>query len=390
MDIKINIKNKIAELAEPARIVCGNSDYTAVFAFDAEWAAYQTKTARFMHGGTYTDVVFTGERCPIPVLSNTTGVYIGVYAGNLCTTTPAYVGCEKSILCDGGTPAAPTEDVYTQILALLAEINKGGTLVTIDGEAVLTFPADTFIAARLAELVNSAPATLDTLAEIATALGNDPNFATTILAEIGKKADAALMETAIASKQDKATGVNHIWGTDANGNQALFTWAQGASGKTIPFRTPYGQIRVKAAVNDEDAVNLAQMREALEQGGGALYRHTVYLHAYGNGATISVTATLFNTNDAQINTFDALYAYLEANGEVMASGALKYGTDTITVDAINCGIGTYNDNKPYVGFRGFYQSSISANPSIYMTRAVYASNFTSWIVTITDTVVKIS
>lgn len=49
MDIKINIKNKIAELAEPARIVCGNSDYTAVFAFDAEWAMYHTKTARFLH-----------------------------------------------------------------------------------------------------------------------------------------------------------------------------------------------------------------------------------------------------------------------------------------------------------------------------------------------------
>ena len=132
MDIKINIKNKIAELAEQARIVCGNSDYTAVFSFDAEWEPYQTKTARFAHGGKFTDVVFTGNRCPIPVMRGVTGVYIGVFAGDLHTSTPAYIGCDKSILCDGGTPVEPTPDVYAQILALLAEINKGGTSVTIE------------------------------------------------------------------------------------------------------------------------------------------------------------------------------------------------------------------------------------------------------------------
>jgi hypothetical protein len=39
---------------------------------------------------------------------------------------------------------------------------------------------DNLINTRLAELVASAPAALDTLQELATALGNDPNFATTI------------------------------------------------------------------------------------------------------------------------------------------------------------------------------------------------------------------
>lgn len=37
-----------------------------------------------------------------------------------------------------------------------------------------------YVATQIANLVNSAPTTLDTLNEIATALGNDPNFATTI------------------------------------------------------------------------------------------------------------------------------------------------------------------------------------------------------------------
>ena len=43
--------------------------------------------------------------------------------------------------------------------------------------------------AKISGLVNSAPATLDTLNELATALGNDPSFATTITAQIGQKVD---------------------------------------------------------------------------------------------------------------------------------------------------------------------------------------------------------
>lgn len=44
-----------------------------------------------------------------------------------------------------------------------------------------------FVSAAIAALVASSPSTLDTLNEIATALGNDPNFATTITTLIGTK-----------------------------------------------------------------------------------------------------------------------------------------------------------------------------------------------------------
>lgn len=43
--------------------------------------------------------------------------------------------------------------------------------------------------AKIASLVDSAPATLNTLNELAAALGDDPNFATTIAGQIGAKAD---------------------------------------------------------------------------------------------------------------------------------------------------------------------------------------------------------
>lgn len=48
---------------------------------------------------------------------------------------------------------------------------------------------------KLADLVSSAPETLDTLNELATALGNDPNFATTITNLIGTKLDSSATAT---------------------------------------------------------------------------------------------------------------------------------------------------------------------------------------------------
>lgn len=46
-----------------------------------------------------------------------------------------------------------------------------------------------YVDEQIAKLVNSAPETLDTLYELAQALNNDPNFATTIANQIGKKVD---------------------------------------------------------------------------------------------------------------------------------------------------------------------------------------------------------
>jgi len=126
MNIEINVANKIATPVNPPVIVCGNSDYIAVFNFDTEWDNYETKTARFSyiknHIKLYTDVIFNGNTCPIPVLSNIKQVKIGVYAGDLHTTTPAIVECKKSILCEDPTHEEPPEDVYNQLMIYLSSV----------------------------------------------------------------------------------------------------------------------------------------------------------------------------------------------------------------------------------------------------------------------------
>lgn len=78
-------------------------------------------------------------------------------------------------------------------------INDAYTKLETDAKAIEIAQAE------CARLVASAPETLDTLDEIAAALGDDPNFATTITNLIGTKADTATVNASLDTKADKAT-----------------------------------------------------------------------------------------------------------------------------------------------------------------------------------------
>ena len=129
-EIHIMVSNKIAT-GDGSRIVCGNSDYMAVFSFDEEWAAHDVKTARFVYpggAGDHIDVIFEGNTCPVPVLHNTIGVKVGVFAGELHTTTSAWFDCKKSVLCEsGGSPVPSSPDVYAQLLEKISNVKKDTT-----------------------------------------------------------------------------------------------------------------------------------------------------------------------------------------------------------------------------------------------------------------------
>ncbi len=116
--INVTVRDKIASAVGDIVYICGNSDYIINFDFDAEWDDYDVKTARFVHDGSYIDVVFTGNQCDMPVIHKAYGIYVGVYAGDLRTTTPAHIPSAASILSTDGTPEAPPDDVYAQITAL--------------------------------------------------------------------------------------------------------------------------------------------------------------------------------------------------------------------------------------------------------------------------------
>lgn len=140
-DIQITVRDKIASKVDDTVYVCSNSDYVINFDFDTEWDAYDTKTARFAYRAGYVDVIFDGNTCALPVIHNADRIYVGVYAGELHTTTPAVIPCRKSILSDGGTPADPPDDVYAQLIATLngkisepTEDGTDGQVLTTDGK----------------------------------------------------------------------------------------------------------------------------------------------------------------------------------------------------------------------------------------------------------------
>lgn len=137
MIIKISIKNKRPTVIGTPVIACGNSDYTIQFAFDSDWNSYSEKKARFVYAKQgklkFQDVPLTGDTAAVPVLSGTREVMVGVYAGDLRTTTPARIPCEYSILCPdaeeqiGAVDAADLQDQIGDLSQL--KTGDSGSLV---------------------------------------------------------------------------------------------------------------------------------------------------------------------------------------------------------------------------------------------------------------------
>lgn len=134
-DIAVIVRDKVAQVQGNPEIVCGNSDYTVTFDFDAEWDAYEHKTAHFsfLENGVprFYDVQFSGNSVQIPAVWNTCEMLIGVYAGDIRTTTAAAVPCIPCITDDEPVHPDPPPDVYEQLVELLEEMQGGG------GQAVL-------------------------------------------------------------------------------------------------------------------------------------------------------------------------------------------------------------------------------------------------------------
>lgn len=82
--------------------------------------------------------------------------------------------------------------------------SRVGTYLTSNGYAT-----QSYVGTQLANLVAAAPATLDTLNELAAALGNDPSFATTVTTSIGTKVPQARTLTINGTTYDLSA--NRSW-----------------------------------------------------------------------------------------------------------------------------------------------------------------------------------
>lgn len=116
-------------------------------------------------------------------------------AGNILDEAIVFIEDTKEIWNHGHYFAG--EHIDPEIITNLSTVVARLEIEKVDENTVDT---------KIAALVDSAPSTLDTLNELAAALGDDPNFATTVATNIGKKADKTELENYLPKTGGTLTG----------------------------------------------------------------------------------------------------------------------------------------------------------------------------------------
>ncbi len=115
----------------------------------------------------------------------------------------------------------------------------------------------------IAELVDSSPETLDTLSEIAAALGNDPNFATTMTNQLAGKQPLSPLLTAIAAVTTAANKLPYFTGSNQVG--------------LADFTSTARDLLAKGSA--ADIINFLGLKTTVDKANGALQKNS-------NGADI--------------------------------------------------------------------------------------------------------
>ncbi|GAA0181422.1 hypothetical protein SH2C18_39580 [Clostridium sediminicola] len=115
------------------------------------------------------------------------------------------------------------DNLYPKTKAMQVVTNSGDTVEQHTGDTTVHITSSErsnwnakattqYVVDKITELVNSSPSTLDTLNELAQALGNDPNFATTITNALGNKFDKTNVDasTALGTSNIKVPSQNAV------------------------------------------------------------------------------------------------------------------------------------------------------------------------------------
>lgn len=155
-------------------------------------------TASAAHGITSSDI--TNWNSKTSNVGTITGIKMnGVSKGTSGVVDLGTVVTSETALSKGTTTGAGNA---------VTDISISGHQITLTKGT--TFATQSDIDTSIASLVDSAPGTLDTLNELAAALGDDPNFATTISSQIGakySKPSGGIPKTDLASAVQTSLGL---------------------------------------------------------------------------------------------------------------------------------------------------------------------------------------
>lgn len=174
------------------------------------------------------------------------------------------------------------------------------------------YATETYVNTQLASLIDSAPETLNTLDELANALGDDPNFATTIANQIGTKVTAV---------EGKGLSTNDL--TDS-----LKTNYDAAYAHVIATNNPHGvslsQLGINASAAELNYVDGVTSNIQTQLNGKAATHSHPYLSSSGGTTTGAIKANGgFNVpNNTAVRSYDTSgklceLVYLSDNNNVI-------------------------------------------------------------------------
>lgn len=154
-------------------------------------------------GGTVTGTI-TATKFSGPLTGNVTGTADKAVAdgsgNNIASTYVTKSGLASSVTTATGkvTTLTATDNTFTNVT-----ISGATSVPTANaGNSSKAIANTEFVAKSIAALVNGAPDQLNTLNELAKALGNDSNFASTVTAELAKKLNSTEAESTYATKTE--------------------------------------------------------------------------------------------------------------------------------------------------------------------------------------------
>jgi|14_taG_2_1085336.scaffolds.fasta_scaffold00624_2 hypothetical protein len=207
-----------------------------------------------------------------------------------------------------------------------------------------SYATQSYVGTQISNLVDSSPTTLDTLNELAAALGDDPNFATATATSIGLKAPKASPSFTGNATFGGTVTINNNTPLIVNGNDPLISFQNSAIN--------HWQVGLENTNSDRFVFydnNAAAYQLILEStSGNATFRGTVtgtsfsapsgFINGSNGGIRIHSSGTKFfnitaanaaRDNIMDIGAPDARFKNLYLGGSITAGGGATFGGDVI-------------------------------------------------------------
>lgn len=253
----INATTKASQAATSAI----NADNSATNAANsaAEAKAYKEKAAAIVGGDFLTKLDASNTYL---TQANASSTYLSKTTASQTYATSENLNSALKRLNTDITSLTNNKADKTTVSTLQAQVDRNTNDITTK-QPKGNYATVEYVDGRVANIVNSAPETLDTLNELATALGNDPNFATTLTEMISQKADKASVDNIVNVMYPAGIIVEFAADVDPNTVWQGTTWE----------RMPAGRVLISAGQYSES--NYSHNYTLGETGGEATHKLTV-------------------------------------------------------------------------------------------------------------------